>query len=429
MTVFISYHHSKLDVAEHIAAYFQRRGIATWYAPRDVHPGRDWDTAISDAIRSSSALVLLFCSDADASRHVKRELSLADSARVPVYWLRLERVEPDKLGYFLSATQWIDWIDDRDQTLESLVDDLRAVEDGARARGDLTAAPAEPARAAESPDTQLGGSWPRGILAFPTERLAAEAAARVYLHVAQKYPDSSVVLPTGRAATQVFRAMLRVAADVGDRPFGDAHLISDTETFGVWEGHHTSRTRHVREALIEPLEARGLAPDADRIHLLSGVFMGDDPVQAAAQVVRRWPPSVHGVSMSPSGEVLGYEVGTYNEPEEYVEDGPRVVEVTDHGKRYIDPDQPSRSILTIGMGTALGAEVLLLLAFDAQKAPILRRMVMGPETSGVPATMLRRHLNAYALVTTGLAEAAGLGAVVTAEMSPQEAAEMIVAQT
>jgi 6-phosphogluconolactonase/glucosamine-6-phosphate isomerase/deaminase len=423
MTVFLSYHSSKHGVVEHLAGYLQRAGISSWFAPRDISPGAAWDTAIADAIKASRALVLLFCTAADASAHVKRELHLADRYGVPVYWVRLERVEPERLGYFLSSTQWIDWLDNRDATLESLVSDLQRLE-SAQSPGPLSSG--------SSPDPRLPPSplgWPSGILVFETERQAAEATARVYFGIGYKYPDSTLILPTGRSATQIFRAMNRLAEERDEPPFGEAHLITDTETFGVWRGHHSSRTKHVEDTLISPLRRRGMAPPDDQLHLLSGIFMDEDPIQAARLVLRTWPPSLHAVSLSPAGEVLAYETGVYNQPEEIVEDGPRVVEVSDHGKRYIDPDQPSRSILTIGLGTALSAEVLLALAFDHQKAGILRRLLTGTPTPGVPATLLQMHLNTYIMTTRTVAQSAGLTDHQMTLLSPEDAANWILGQS
>lgn len=125
MAVFISYHSSKRAVVEHMANYFARHDISTWYAPRDVPPGSSWDEAISHAIRESTALVLLFCASADSSVHVKREIHLADKAKIPIYWVRLEKVQPERLGYYLAPTQWVDWLDQRDSTLDALVGDLK----------------------------------------------------------------------------------------------------------------------------------------------------------------------------------------------------------------------------------------------------------------------------------------------------------------
>ena len=400
MAVFISYHSSKRAVVEHIARYFQRHGIATWWAPRDVPPGSKWDEAITAAIDEASALVLLFCASADSSIHVKREVALADRAKIPIYWVRLEKVEPHGLGYFLSPTQWVDWLDRRDSTLDSLVSDLQNPAIGGRALGPGAQGPSKPATVS---------GWPAGVVAFDNEMLAAEAAAHTYFRIANETPHRSVVLPTGRAATQLFGAMLRIADDYAPKPFGSAPILSDTETFGVFTRHHTSRTRHILEALIEPLTERGLGPDPRQLHLLSGQISEDlDPVHAAQRVIRLHPPAVHGISISPEGEVLGYEIGTYNDPDDIAEDGCRIVELSEHGRRYIDANQPSRSVITVGLSAAVECAGLMVLGFDRSKARIIHQMAHFPEAAGVPATMLRRNAGTVIVTTRRIAEDAEL---------------------
>lgn len=124
MAVFISYHNSRSETVEHVARYLQRHGIEAWYAPRNIPPGAAWDEAIVSAIRASEALVLLFDSSADASRHIKREIHTADEYGIPIRWLRLEQIQPSGLEYYLGLTQWIDWLDARDEALEQLVNSL-----------------------------------------------------------------------------------------------------------------------------------------------------------------------------------------------------------------------------------------------------------------------------------------------------------------
>ncbi len=420
MAVFISYHSSKRAVVKHLADYFARHEITTWYAPRDVPPGTDWDEQISAAIKNSTALVLLFCSSADSSMHVKREILLADRARIPIYWIRLEKVEPEKLGYFLNPTQWIDWLDDRDTTLDTLARDLKTP--GRRGQ-EITIPEAD----LTTPVTKPLADWPAGVIAFENERVAADAAAHVYFKIAQESPDGSVLLPTGRAATQLFRGMLRVAHEYAPHPFGEARLVSDTETFGVYDRHLTSRTRHVVETLIEPLVERGLGPSDSQVNLLTGQITDDDPLARAQRVLRLWPPAVHGVSISPAGEVLGYEVGLYSDPDEIVSDGCRIVELSEQGRKYIDPKQPSRSVITVGLGTALESPGLMVLGFDKSKARILRQMVEYPETAGIPATLLRRNERAVIVATRAVAEAANLRVAYHSETA-REGSEWIISR-
>ncbi len=419
INVFISYHSSKEELAAHLSKYMQRQGIQAWYAGKNIRSGEQWDEAIHRAIKNCQAVVLLFCASADASIQVKRELSLADKYKKPVFWLRVERVEPNNLSYFLTSTQWLDWMDCRDATLEKLVKDIIAINDS-----DFGKPRAKECGNANS--SSASGIWTKGIVSVETDREAAECAARVYFSMAQKYPDSSVILPTGRSATQIFRAMLRIVNEYEGCPFGEAHIVSDTETFGVWREHETSRTKHINEMLIEPLKRLQKEPADEQLCLLSGIYTDSDPVKKAGQVFRRYPPVLHAVSVSPVGEILAYEVGTYNEIEEIIDDAPRIVEVGEHSKKYIDPGQPSKSIVTVGLGTALSSNTLLIPVFDLNKASILSRLFTGPMTAGIPATLLREHRNAYVLTTNAIVREAKIEDIAIQNKTAKEVAQWIV---
>jgi len=420
--IFISYHSSKIELVAHLSKYLEKNGVETWYAPRDIRAGQQWDEAINDAIKDCKALVLLFCAQADSSRQVKRELSLADKYKKPVFWLRIERVEPNNLSYFLTSTQWLDWLDTRDTTLEKLIEDLTTLD----SLSEEFVAPESVSKNEVSAIKNVRNKvWAKGIIAFDTDRAAAECAARVYFNMAQKNPESSVILPTGRSATAIFRAMLRIADEYDGCPFGEALVLSDTETFGVWAEHETSRTKHINEKLIEPLQELHKAPAKSQLNLMSGIYTDKDPIQKMQKVLREFPPCIHAVSVSPVGEVLAYEVGTYTDIDDIIDDGPRIVEVGEHSKKYIDPNQPSKSIITIGLGVAMSSSVLLILVFDMQKANILNRLFNGPMTAGLPATLLRNHPNAYILTTKSIVHEANLDDLAVEKNDPKEVAEWI----
>lgn len=401
--IFLSHHSSKSELVTHLSRYLERNGLNTWYAPRNIHSGEVWDEAILNAIKNCKAVILLFCAQADSSRQVKRELALADKYKKPVFWLRVEKVEPNNLSYFLTSTQWLDWLDERDDTLDQLVRDISQL----RIKSPTPLNPIEDT-ANESTNQNKIISWTKHIFAFPSQRNAAECAARAYYEIANEKPFSTIILPTGRSATMIFRAMISVSSEYDGCPFGEAPIMSDTETFGVWSGHETSRTKHINDMLIEPLKLKGKAPSKEQLHLLSGVYTEEDPVKNARKVLRLYPPSIHAVSISPLGEILAYEVGTYSDIDDIIDDTPKIVEVGEHSKKYIDPNQPSKSILTVGIGTMMSAEILLILAFDIQKANIVRRLFEGPITAGIPATLLRKHPNSFLITTEKVAVEAGI---------------------
>ncbi len=267
---------------------------------------------------------------ADSSQQVKRELALADKYKRPVFWVKIENVEPNNLGYFLTATQWLDWLDNRDDTLEQLVRDISSIQ--------TTIDIHDEEESVKWKNYQQEKVWIKGLLAFPSDRDAAECVARVYFDMAQTRPDASVVLPTGRSAIMIFRAMNKIADEYDECPFGEAHIISDTETFGVWSEHETSRSKHIKDMLLIPLKKKNKEPSDEQVHLLSGLYTDTDPIRNAQKIIRLYPPVVHAVSLSPVGEILAYEVGTYNDIDEIIDDGPRIVEVGEHSKKYIDPN-------------------------------------------------------------------------------------------
>ena len=117
-TLFVSHHSSKLKVALELEEALAKYGVKCWLAPRDVEPGEAFDMAIKRAIDNSSGILLLFCSKSDKSPHVKRELILADSSHKVILPMRLEDIDPDELAYHLASFQWIDWLDEREGTIE-----------------------------------------------------------------------------------------------------------------------------------------------------------------------------------------------------------------------------------------------------------------------------------------------------------------------
>jgi formylglycine-generating enzyme required for sulfatase activity len=133
--VFISYASADEAIADKVCNALENAGVSCWIAPRNIEPGRDFPTAIVDAVNSAHALVLILTEHAAASPHVLSEVSHAFNGKKRIIPFRIsQQTLPEDLEYFLSLTQWLDAPDGcTDRNLKRLIDATQAAVAGARA--------------------------------------------------------------------------------------------------------------------------------------------------------------------------------------------------------------------------------------------------------------------------------------------------------
>ncbi len=94
-------------------------------APDDIEPGTPFDQVIIEQINQCDVILLLFCARSDQSKHVKREIMLAEQQNKLIYPIRIEELQPQGLAYWLQDYQWIDWMDQREEAVERMVKTIR----------------------------------------------------------------------------------------------------------------------------------------------------------------------------------------------------------------------------------------------------------------------------------------------------------------
>lgn len=106
---FISHASEDRQAAEELAIALESRGLKCWIAYRDIALGSDYVSAISDGIRRSRCLVLLYSEAADRSKNVRAELEVAWRQDKPIYTVKLQDVPlSETISYYVQMTQWID---------------------------------------------------------------------------------------------------------------------------------------------------------------------------------------------------------------------------------------------------------------------------------------------------------------------------------
>ena len=120
--VFISYSSKQFREASQVCEYLERHGVLCWMAPRNIA------SQIVQAIRDSSALVLLASNHTNVSGHVSNEVSLAFDCKKTIIPFKIENVQfSDEYLYYLGRKHWIDAFIDFPTALESLLHTLNTI--------------------------------------------------------------------------------------------------------------------------------------------------------------------------------------------------------------------------------------------------------------------------------------------------------------
>jgi hypothetical protein len=103
--VFISYSSEDFELAQRFCRSLEQHGVGCWMAPRDIRAGQSYAAAIVAAIDAAEAFLLLLTAASNESKHVLRELELAQASECRVLPVVVGGVSPSRRIAFLIATQ------------------------------------------------------------------------------------------------------------------------------------------------------------------------------------------------------------------------------------------------------------------------------------------------------------------------------------
>jgi hypothetical protein len=108
--IFISYCNRDEAKARFVQRILEDNGYECWIAPSGIKGGDVWTDKLRDAIAASRLMVVLISGASAKSRHIPRELQLADQGRIPLLPVRIEPVEiPKNIEYLLTGVEHIDF--------------------------------------------------------------------------------------------------------------------------------------------------------------------------------------------------------------------------------------------------------------------------------------------------------------------------------
>jgi glucosamine-6-phosphate deaminase len=202
---------------------------------------------------------------------------------------------------------------------------------------------------------------------FATGEEMAHAAARRVADALRQRPTLVLGLPAGRTPIGVYTELVRLAVN-GQIDFSRATAFALDEFVGLDGMHPASFQRFLREHLVERVNLA-----RERFHALNGMATDliaecdryEDTLQRAG-----------GIGLQLLGIGGNGHIG-FNEP----------------ATELIGPTHPVtlHEALTMGVGSILKAEAVILLATGESKATSVQRMARGPMTPQLPASFLQAH--------------------------------------
>ncbi len=218
------------------------------------------------------------------------------------------------------------------------------------------------------------------------EEMSRRAAMLLAAQVAAK-PDSVLGLATGSTPVGAYRYLRKWYAE-GLLDFSRVQAMNLDEYRGISRENPQSYYFFMRENLFDHINIK-----KENTHIPDGEREDGEAVcQEYEELVRS-----AGVDLQLLGIGRNGHIG-FNEPAENFSGSCRRVDLAqstiEANKRFFSSEaEVPRQAYTMGIGTIMGAEKILLLASGEDKAEAVCQMICGPITPVHPASVLQLHRN------------------------------------
>jgi len=228
------------------------------------------------------------------------------------------------------------------------------------------------------------------VSVYPNQKAASLAvAARIAKLIRDKQAAGKATvlgLATGVTPIQVYAELIRLHKEEG-LSFKNVITFNLDEYYPMQPDAVQSYVTFMNENLFDHVDI-----DKSKVHIPDGT-LSQDEVAAFCLEYERQIEELGGLDLQILGIGRTGHIG-FNEPGSAPNSGTRLVTLDDLTRRDASRDfggkenVPTKAI-TMGVGTIFKAREILLMAWSAKKAPIIRKAVEGELSAEVPATYLQ----------------------------------------
>jgi glucosamine-6-phosphate deaminase len=224
------------------------------------------------------------------------------------------------------------------------------------------------------------------VIVHPTPETSSSLAAAIVARLIQEKPTAVLGLCTGNTPLHLYRELIRLHRENG-LDFSRISTFNLDEYIGLSPddpaSYHSFMQRHLFSHINVP---------PSQIHIPDG--LAKDVAASCAQ----YEESISragGIDLQLLGIGVDGHIG-FNEPSSSLSSRTRIKTLTErtrqsNARSFGHVDRVPRHVVTMGLGTILGAGSCLLLAFGNEKAGAVAEMVEGPVTASLPASVLQLH--------------------------------------
>lgn len=222
---------------------------------------------------------------------------------------------------------------------------------------------------------------------------ASALAAKVMAKQLREKPNSVLGFATGRTPQRMYRELIRLHRDEG-LSFAHAQSFNLDEYIGLEPTHEQSYRYFMNTELFDHI-------DIDLKHTRLPLGNAQHPRQECLDYERAIQ-AAGGIDLQVLGLGSNGHIG-FNEPTGSLHSRTWVKilsenTIKDNSALFEDSEEVPRYCITMGVGTIMEAEQILVLAFGHKKAKAVAEMVEGAVTAMCPASALQFHRRVIVIV-------------------------------
>ena len=214
----------------------------------------------------------------------------------------------------------------------------------------------------------------------------------------EELPPFVLGLTTGRTPLGLYRELVKRYKE-GRVSFRNVAVYSLDEFYPISKDEQQSRNYRIHDDFLKHID---ILPE--NIHIPSGMV----PESEISEYCAEYEKSIRKIDLMIIGMGEQGQIG-FNEPGSYVKSPTRLVELSHHTRKiqatqFFGLDNTPKMAITMGLGTVMRADRVVLMAWGEDKADVVQRVVEGDVTDLVPASHLQEHRSIEVVIDENAAE-------------------------